>query len=392
LKRWPKSIFPTRASCRFNSSTRPGKKQEKPPEPKYPQYYEQAEIIAGDFHFMRQFMPDRLDGKIVLTNTVTAGNVEDLASARVAMLITTTPEIAGRSFGTNVWKRRCLALLGKKLGATSCPPTTNGLLRELHLEPRVTDGGCGWASAAPLALAGALGDHALHRRCRFRISRASRQTRVHRIPGFAWRSARTPVPTAPGCCSCRTSLPRWRLPMPAGIYTLALVAPAHEQDPVWAAVVGAVWILASSALLYAGVRPTALVTLVALALEIGVLLIAALAAALHAPVPAHAAAQSSPLPASFGVAGFVTAMTLAVWMSDGWEVSASTSEEVNGTLRPPRGAAASPVSCFRPWCCLRACLPSSILDRCRASPIIKPTRWPTWARCSAARGGASRSW
>ena len=42
-----------------------GKKQEKPPEPKYPQYYEQAEIIAGDFHFMRQFMPDRLDGKIV---------------------------------------------------------------------------------------------------------------------------------------------------------------------------------------------------------------------------------------------------------------------------------------------------------------------------------------
>ena len=36
-----------------------GKKQDKPPEPKYPQYYEQADIIAGDFHFMRQFMPDR---------------------------------------------------------------------------------------------------------------------------------------------------------------------------------------------------------------------------------------------------------------------------------------------------------------------------------------------
>ncbi|MGC2130041.1 MAG: APC family permease [Candidatus Aquilonibacter sp.] len=119
--------------------------------------------------------------------------------------------------------------------------------------------------------------------------------------------------------------------VPAGIYTLALIAPAHEQDPLWAAVVGAVWILASSALLYAGVRPTAFVTLVALALEIGVLLVAALAAALHAPVPAHVTAQSSPLPMSFGIAGFVTAMTLAVWMSDGWEVSASTSEEVNDT-------------------------------------------------------------
>jgi amino acid transporter len=71
------------------------------------------------------------------------------------------------------------------------------------------------------------------------------------------------------------------------------------------------------------------VTLLALALEIGVLLIAALAAALHAPVPAPVTASSTPLPASFGIAGFLTAMTLAVWMSDGWEVSASTSEEVN---------------------------------------------------------------
>ena len=26
--------------------------------------------------------------------------------------------------------------------------------------------------------------------------------------------------------------------VPAGIYTLALLAPAHEQDPVWAAAVG----------------------------------------------------------------------------------------------------------------------------------------------------------
>ena len=119
--------------------------------------------------------------------------------------------------------------------------------------------------------------------------------------------------------------------VPAGIYTLALVAPAHVQDPSWTAGVGAVWIVASAALLYAGVRPTALVTFVALALELGVLLAAALAAALHAPVPVHATATSTPLPAAFGVAGFVTAMTLAVWMSDGWEVSASTSEEVEGS-------------------------------------------------------------
>lgn len=113
-----------------------GKKQEKPPEPKYPQYYEQAEIIAGDFHFMRQFMPDRLDGKIVLTNTVTQANVDELAARGVKLLVTTTPEIAGRSFGTNVLEAALLALLGKAWSEV-VPADYERLLKELRLKPRV---------------------------------------------------------------------------------------------------------------------------------------------------------------------------------------------------------------------------------------------------------------
>ncbi|MGC8484730.1 MAG: quinate 5-dehydrogenase, partial [Candidatus Baltobacteraceae bacterium] len=66
-----------------------GKKQEQAPEPKYPQYYHDAEIIAGDFHFMRRFMPDRLEGKTVLTNTVTAQNIEELRERGVRRLVTT---------------------------------------------------------------------------------------------------------------------------------------------------------------------------------------------------------------------------------------------------------------------------------------------------------------
>ncbi len=81
-------------------------------------------------------MPDRLDGKIVLTNTVTAGNVEDLAVRGVKMLITTTPEIAGRSFGTNVLEAALLALLGKAWSDV-VPADYEGLLRELGLKPRV---------------------------------------------------------------------------------------------------------------------------------------------------------------------------------------------------------------------------------------------------------------
>jgi hypothetical protein len=113
-----------------------GKKQEKPPEPKYPQYYEEADIIAGDFHFMRQFMPARLDGKIVLTNTVTAANIEELRERGVALLITTTPDFQGRSFGTNVVEAALLALLGKKWEDVSAADYER-VLHELHLDPRV---------------------------------------------------------------------------------------------------------------------------------------------------------------------------------------------------------------------------------------------------------------
>lgn len=113
-----------------------GKKQEKPPEPKYPQYYHDAEIIAGDFHFMRQFMPERLDGKIILTNTVTQGNVEELAARGIRMLITTTPDLAGRSFGTNVLEAALLALLGKAW-TDVVPADYERVLHELRLKPRV---------------------------------------------------------------------------------------------------------------------------------------------------------------------------------------------------------------------------------------------------------------
>ncbi len=113
-----------------------GKKQEKPPEPKYPRYYHDADIIAGDFHFMRQFMPERLDGKIILTNTVTRGNVEELTARGIRMLITTTPDLAGRSFGTNVLEAALLALLGKAWSEV-VPADYERVLHELRLKPRV---------------------------------------------------------------------------------------------------------------------------------------------------------------------------------------------------------------------------------------------------------------
>ncbi|MEO6912501.1 MAG: quinate 5-dehydrogenase [Candidatus Baltobacteraceae bacterium] len=115
-----------------------GKKQDRPPQPKYPQYYHDADIIAGDFHFMRQFMPDDLGGKIVLTNTVTDNDVAELRQRGVRQLITTTPDFGGRSFGTNVLEAALIAIVGKKWSEVT-PADYERLLAELHLRPRVID-------------------------------------------------------------------------------------------------------------------------------------------------------------------------------------------------------------------------------------------------------------
>jgi len=113
-----------------------GKKQEKPPEPKFSQYYEAAQVIAGDFHFIRQHMPADLSGKTILTNTVTSGNIAELRERGVARLITSTPNLGGRSFGTNVMEAALLALLGKRW-----QDVTEGdylrLLKELKFSPRI---------------------------------------------------------------------------------------------------------------------------------------------------------------------------------------------------------------------------------------------------------------
>jgi len=113
-----------------------GKKQERPPQPKFQQYYDAAKLIAGDFHFIRQHMPDSLAGKVVLTNTVTEANVRELRDRGVAMLVTSTPNLGGRSFGTNVMEAALLAKLGKRWD-----DVTEGdyldLLHRLRFEPRI---------------------------------------------------------------------------------------------------------------------------------------------------------------------------------------------------------------------------------------------------------------
>jgi len=81
---------------------------------KYPRHFLWADIIAGDFQFIRRYMPDDLSGKVVVTNTTRASDVDELRKRRVACLITMTPTISGESFGANVMEGVLVALSGKR--------------------------------------------------------------------------------------------------------------------------------------------------------------------------------------------------------------------------------------------------------------------------------------
>lgn len=114
-----------------------GSKQEKV-ESRHGAYYYDADIIAGDFHFIRRHMPPALPGKTIITNTVTPQDINLLQSRGVAKLITTTPEMNGRSFGTNVMEGVLITLAGKKPDEMK-PEEYSEILDRLGFIPRVVD-------------------------------------------------------------------------------------------------------------------------------------------------------------------------------------------------------------------------------------------------------------
>jgi len=104
-------------------------------EPKYQRYWKEADLIAGDFLFMRKYMPDDLTGRTIVTNTTTAENIELLRERNVRTVITTTPRFEGRSFGTNMIEAALTAYAGK--GHPLSDAELNELIDELDLRPSV---------------------------------------------------------------------------------------------------------------------------------------------------------------------------------------------------------------------------------------------------------------
>lgn len=106
-------LLPVIARLPFTLLYPTGAKQEKTT-PRYPHLFRWAEVVAGDFHFIRRYMPDDLDGKTVFTQTITPEDREALRRRRVRTLITAAPEMNGRSFATNVLEGIVVALAGRR--------------------------------------------------------------------------------------------------------------------------------------------------------------------------------------------------------------------------------------------------------------------------------------
>lgn len=114
-----------------------GEKQERNT-PKYRRYFEQADVIAGDWHLIRRFMPERMDGKIVLTQSSRQAEIEFLRERGVKTLITTTPEIGGEAFATNVMEAVLVALLGRRPEELTAEDYL-GTLKRLGWQPTVRE-------------------------------------------------------------------------------------------------------------------------------------------------------------------------------------------------------------------------------------------------------------
>lgn len=80
--------------------------------PRWERYFRWADVVAGDWHYIRRYAPTTMRGKVVLTNTVRQADIEFLRDRGVHLLLTTTPVFGGETFATNVLEAVIVAISG----------------------------------------------------------------------------------------------------------------------------------------------------------------------------------------------------------------------------------------------------------------------------------------
>jgi hypothetical protein len=132
LKRLGRLLLPVIGRLPVNFLYPTGEKQERI-EPRFERWYEWATVIAGDCHYIRRHLPDRLEGKVIVTNTTTEKDMTLFRERGVRTVVTTTPRFDGRSFGTNMMEAALTAVAGHRRPLTYVE--LDQLLERLQLEP-----------------------------------------------------------------------------------------------------------------------------------------------------------------------------------------------------------------------------------------------------------------
>jgi len=103
--------------------------------PKYEKWYHWAQVIGGDCNYIRRHMPTGVEGKVVVTNTTTQCDVDFFRGRGISYLVTSTPRLEGRTFGTNVMEAAIVALAGK--GRSLTAEEMSEYIDRLGLEPQI---------------------------------------------------------------------------------------------------------------------------------------------------------------------------------------------------------------------------------------------------------------
>jgi hypothetical protein len=143
LKRLAAILMPVAGRIPFKWVYPIGKDQDKRT-PKWTQYFDWAEIVAGDCHYITRYMPDRLQNKVIVTNTTTEEDRILFRQAGVRYLMTTTPVLDGRSFGTNMMEAAIAAACGRTAPVDYAHPGSyftelESLLARLNFKPQLQE-------------------------------------------------------------------------------------------------------------------------------------------------------------------------------------------------------------------------------------------------------------
>ena len=134
-----KTLLPIVCRVPFQWLYPTGEKQEKIT-PKYEEFFRWADVIAGDYKIIGRFMPlpesGALAGKMIITNTLTAADMENLRVRNVKTVVTSTLEFEGRTFATNVLEGIVITLAGRRPEEMT-PQDYLNTLRKLDWKPTV---------------------------------------------------------------------------------------------------------------------------------------------------------------------------------------------------------------------------------------------------------------